>query len=163
MRKPSLIGLACMLVAGIAIYFTLTRPSDEDKIKKVLSDFAAIVTVKPDDTIISRTARLRSKMKDVARDDIAVRVDEMHVDIRGREKLEDDAAKAGLMYSDASCTFINTKIEIDPAATFAKVDTTALVTAKAGGDRKVDKRAVHVLLRKDGDWKIDTLDVASAE
>ena len=163
MKKPSLIGLACAVVAGIAIYFTLSRPSDEDRIKKVLSDFAAIVTVKPNDTILSRTARLRSRMPEVVRDDVAVRIDELHVDLRGRQKLEDDAAKVGLMYQDAECTFINTKIEIDPAATFAKVDTTALVTAKAGGDRKIDKRSVHVLLRKDGDWKIDTLDVAPAD
>jgi hypothetical protein len=54
---------------------------------------------------------------------------------------------------------VNTKIEIDPAATFAKVDTTAVVTAVRGGDREADKRDVHVLLRKDGGWKIDTLTV----
>lgn len=161
MKKPWLIGLACALVAAVAIYFTLMRPSDEDQIKKTLSDFASLVSTKPNDTIISRTARLRSRMKEVARDDVSVRVEEMRIDLRGREKLEDEAAKVALVYQDADCTFVNTRIEIDPAQSFAKVDTTALVTAKTGGERKIDKRPVHVLLRKDGRWLIDTMDVSS--
>jgi hypothetical protein len=99
-------------------------------------------------------------MQEVVRDDVQVTVEELNIDVRGREKLEDDAAKAGLAYSDAECTFIGTKIEIDPAKTFAKVDATALVTAKSGGERKVDKRDVHFLLRNDGGWKIDTLRVS---
>lgn len=163
MRRPALVGLACALVAGVVLYFTFFRASDEDRIHKVLGELASIVSVKPNDTILSRTARLRSRMDRVVRDDVAVRVEELHVDVRGREKLEDEAAKAGLVYADAECTFVGTKIEIDPAGTFAKVDTTALVTARSGGERKLDKRPVHVLLRKDGDWKIDTLDVSPVE
>lgn len=160
MNRKYLVGAACAIVGAIAIYFTLFRASDDDQIKKTLSEFASIVTVKPNDTILSRTARMRSRMKDVVRDDVSVRVEELHIDVRGREKLEDQAAKAGLVYQDAECTFIDTRIEIDPAQSFAKVDTTALVTAKVGGDRKIDKRPVHVLLRKDGRWLIDTMDVS---
>jgi hypothetical protein len=159
MRKPTWIGLACAIVAGIAIYLTLARPSDEDRIKKTLSSFASLVSTKPNDTIISRTMRLRSHMKEVARDDVAVRVDELHLDLRGREKLEDEAAKVALVYQDAECTFIDTRIEMDPGKTMAKVDTTALVTAKAGGERKIDKRPVHLIMRNDGGWLIDSLDV----
>jgi len=159
-NRKALIGGACALVGGVAIYFTLFRASDEDQIRKTLGDFASMVGTKPNDTIISRTMRLRTHMKEVVRDDVAVRVDELHVDLRGREKLEDEAAKVGLVYQDAECTFANTRIEMDPAKTFAKVDTTALVTAKVGGERKIDKRPIHVLLRKDGGWLIDTMDVA---
>jgi hypothetical protein len=161
-----LVGAGCGLVAAIAIYLTFFRASDEDQIKKCLSTFATIVSVKENDTIISRTARMRSRMQEVVRDDVQVTIEELNIDVRGREKLEDDAVKAGLAYSDAECTFIGTKIEIDPAKTFAKVDATAIVTGSSGGTpnpgggRKVDKRDVHFLLRKDGDWKIDTLRVS---
>ena len=157
--KWTIAGL-CALVGAVALYFTFFGASDEDKINKVLSDFASIVSVKPGENILGRTAKMRSRMKDVVRDDVAVRVEELHIDVRTREKLEDEAAKAGLVYNDAECTFVNTKIEIDPAKTFAKVDTTALVTAKVGGERKIDKRPVHVLLRKDGRWLVDTMDVS---
>lgn len=159
MNKKWPIALACAVVAAVAVYLTIFRASDEDKIRKVISTFASIVSVKENDNVIARTARMRSRMQEVVRDDVAVRVEELHIDVRGRQKLEDDAAKAGLLYSDAECTFIDAKVEIDPAATFAKVDATALVTAKAGGERTLHKRHVHFLLRKDGDWKIDTLDV----
>ena len=160
-RSKWAIAAACALVGAIAVYLTLFAASDEDKIKKVLSDFASIVSVKPGENILGRTAKMRSRMKDVVRDDVAVRVEELHIDVRSREKLEEEAAKAGLLYNDAECTFVNTRIEIDPAQSFAKVDTTALVTAKLGnGERKIDKRPVHVLLRKDGGWLIDTMDVS---
>jgi hypothetical protein len=43
------------------------------------------------------------------------------------------------------------------------VDGVALVTAIRGGERKVDKRDVHFLLRKDGAWKVSTIDVASVQ
>jgi len=158
LNRKWIISAGCAVVAAIAAYF-FTLPSDEDQIKKCLSTFASIVSVKENDTIISRTARMRSRMQEVVRDDVQVTVEELSIDVRGREKLEDDAAKAGLAYSDAECTFIGTKIEIDPAKTFAKVDATAVVTAKSGGERKVDKRDVHFLLRKDDGWKIDTLRV----
>jgi len=43
-----------------------------------------------------------------------------------------------------------------------KVDALAVVTGERGGERRVDKRPVHFLLRKDGDWRITTIDVAPA-
>lgn len=144
----------------VALYFTFFRESDENAIKRVLSEFATIVSVKNGDTIISRTVRMRSKMKDVVTDDVTAHVAEMNVDVRGREKLEDDAVKVGLVYASADCAFVVRKLEVDPAGTLAKVDATALVTANRGGERKVDKRDVHFLLRKDGGWKIDSIDVA---
>ncbi|MBX3232751.1 MAG: hypothetical protein KIT84_43520 [Labilithrix sp.] len=160
MTKRWPIALGCLVVAAVALYFTFFRESDENAIKRVLAQFATIVSVKDGDTIISRTARMRSKMQDVVTDGVSAHVAELNVDVRGREKLEEDAIKVGLVYASADCTFVTKKIEIDPAATFAKVDATALVTANRGGERKVDKREVHFLLRKDGGWKIDSIDVA---
>lgn len=157
------IALGCLLVASVALYFTFFRESDESAIKRVLSQFATLVSVKDGETIISRTVKMRSKMKDVVTDGVSTHVTEMNDhgwDVTGREKLEDNAVKVVLLYANADCVFVTKKIEIDPAATFAKVDATALVTANRGGERKVDKRDVHFLLRKDGGWKIDSIDVA---
>jgi hypothetical protein len=152
--------LGCALVASIALYFTFFGSSDEDRIKKTLSDLGTIVAVKEGDTLLSRMARLRSRMKEVVDDDVRVNVSELHLDVVGRHKLEEDAAKAGLVFQNADCAFTNLSIKIDPERTLATVDGVALVTANRGGERKVDKRDVHFLLRRNGDWKITTIDVA---
>jgi len=161
MNKKWAAVLACAVVASVALYLTFFRASEEDKIRKVLTELAKIVAVKEGDTIISRTGRLRSRLKEVVEDDVYVNVAEMNLDVRGRAKLEDDAAKAGLMFQTADCEFTSLSIKVDPGGVVATVDALALVTARRGGERQVDKRDVHFLLRKDGDWKISTIDVAS--
>ena len=160
MKKWGVI-LACVVVASIALWLTFFQASEEDRIRKTLGELAKNVAVKDGDTILSRTARLRSRMKEVVDDDVRVNVAELGIDVRGRHKLEEDAAKAGLMYQSADCELASLSIRVDPAGTVAQVDAVALVTAKRGGERKVDKRDVHFLLHKDGDWKISTIDVAS--
>src|SRR5687768_16517178 len=159
MQKKLTIAGACLVVAAIALYLTFFRASDEDKIKKCLSDFAKTVEVKEGDTIISRTSRMRTKFKDFVDEDVTVYVEELNIDVRGRKKLEDAAAKAGLMYSAATVEFSGTKLKLDAGGNVATVDTTAVVTANKGGERQADKRDVHFLLRKDGDWKITSIDV----
>jgi hypothetical protein len=139
----------------------LFRASDEDKVRRTLDDLATIVAVKDGDTLLSRLGRLRSRMKDVVEDDVRVNVAELNIDVSGRKKLEEDAAKAGLMFQSADCAFTNLTIRVDPGGTIATVDGLALVTANRGGERKVDKRDVHFLLRKDGAWKVSTIDVAT--
>jgi len=161
MNKRWPVALGCLAVAMVALYFTFFRESDENAIKRVIAQLATIVSVKNGDTILSRTARMRGKMKDVVTDDVTAHIDEMNVDVRGREKLEDAAVKVGLVYASADCAFVVRKLEIDPAGTLAKVDAVALVTANRGGERKVDKRDVHFLLRKDGSWKVASIDVAT--
>ncbi len=160
MKKWHLV-LGCAAVASIALWLTFFRASEEDQIKKTLGELARIVAVKDGDTLISRTARLRSQLKDVVYDDIRVDVSELNLDVRGRQKLEDDATKAGLVFQRADCTLVNLSIKVDPAGTLATVDGVALVTAVRGGERRVDKRDVHFLLRKDGAWKVSAVDVAA--
>lgn len=160
MRKSAVVG-ACVLVAAVAIWLTLFRASDEDRIRTTLGELAKIVAVKDGDTLLSRLARLRSRMKEVVEDDVRVNVAELGLDVSGRQKLEEDAAKAGLMFQSADCAFTNLTVRVDPGGTLATVDALALVTANRGGERKVDKRDVHFLLRKDGAWKISTIDVAA--
>ena len=175
-KKWAVVG-GCVAVALVVLYFTFFRSSDEDKIRKTLTTFGQIVMVKDGDTILSRTARLRSRMKEVVDEDVRVNVSELNIDVRGRTKLEEDAAKAGLLYAKADVDFTSVSIKIDaPEATVATVEAVALVTSSHGGDprrvptppggsggeRQIDKRDVHFLLRKDGaDWKITTIDVAA--
>ena len=161
MKKWAVV-LGCAIVAGIALWLTFFRDSEEEKIRKTLGELTKIVSVKEGDTLLSRMARLRSRMKDVVHDDVRVNVAELGIDVRGRHKLEEDAAKAGLMFQSADCELASVSIKVDPAGTVAQADAVALVTAVRGGERKVDKRDVHFLLHKDGDWKISTIDVAVA-
>lgn len=160
MKKWTVV-LACAAVAGVALYFTFFRSSDEERIRKALGELTAAVAVKEGDTLLSRTARLRSRMKGVVDDDVRVHVPELGVDVRGRKRLEEEATRVGLMFQTADCVLSSVSIRLDPAATLAQVDATALVTAKRGGERRVDKRAVHFLVRKSGgEWKVSTIDVA---
>jgi len=158
--KKWVVVLGCAIVASVALWLTFFRASDEDEIRKTLSELTKIVAVKEGDTLLSRMARLRSRMKDVVDDDVRVNVAELNIDVRGRHKLEEDAAKAGLAFQSADCALTSLNVKIDPAGTLAQVDAVALVTASRGGERKVDKRDVHFLLHKDGDWKVSTIDVA---
>lgn len=161
-RNKWAVVLGCTVVAGLALWLTFFRASPEDRIRKTLSELARIVAVKEGDTILSRTARMRSRMRDVVDDDVHVNVAELSLDIRGRKDLQDGAAKAGLVYANADCAFANLTIRVDPGGTLATVDGLALVTASRGGERKVDTRNVHFLLRNaDGTWLVTTIDVAS--
>ena len=153
--------LGCLIVASVALWLTFFRASEEDQIKKTLGELTKIVAVKEGDTLLSRMARLRSRTKEVVDDDVRVNVAELNMDVRGRHKFEEDAAKAGLMFQSADCELVNVSIKVDPGGTVAQADAVALVTAIRGGERKVDKRDVHFLLHKDGDWKISTIDVAA--
>jgi hypothetical protein len=157
--RKALVALGCALVAGVALYFTFFRDTDEERIKKVLSRFAKVVSVKADDNVLSRTGRLRSELKTVVDDGVRVTVPELNVRSSGRKQLEDDAARAGLAFSEAECEFGSVAIKLDEGATFATVDAIAVVTGVRGGERKVDRRDVHFLVRKDGDWKITSIDV----
>ncbi|MBX3219470.1 MAG: hypothetical protein KF795_03055 [Labilithrix sp.] len=158
--KRWMVALACAAVAAVALWVTFFRASEEDRIKQTLAELATIVAVKDGDTLLSRMGRLRSRMKEVVDDDVRVHVAELNMDLRGRHKFEEDATKAGLVFQSADCTFANLSIKVDPDGTVATADGIALVTAVRGGERKVDKRDVHFLLRKDGSWKISTIDVA---
>lgn len=161
MKKWAVV-LGCALVASVALWLTFFGASEEDQIKRTLGELTKIVAVKDGDTLLSRTARLRSRMKEVVADDVRVNVAELSMDVRGRHKLEEDAARAGLAFQSADVELARVSIKVDPAGTLAQVDALALVTAVRGGERKVDRRDVHFLLHKDGDWKIATIDVATS-
>lgn len=154
----------CLAVAGIALYFTFFSSSDEERIRRVLDQLAATIAVKEGENILARTGRIRSQTKDLVEEDVRVNVEERALEVRGRKQLEDEAAKLGLLYQKADCTFASVKLKVDPHPTegsVATVDAVAILTATRGGDARADRRAVHFLLRKDGGWKITSIDVAA--
>ena len=161
MRKWA-IATGCAAVAAIALWFTLFRPSEEDRIRKVLDRFAKAVQVKQDDNIIMRSGRLKSELKETVADDVHVDVSDLNVRVTNRAALVDNATKAGLIFQSADCDLTGMTIKVDENTTTAKVDAIAVVTGDRGGQRKVDRRPVHFLLRKDGDWHITTIDVAGS-
>jgi hypothetical protein len=159
MRKWVIV-VACALVGLVAIYVTIFRGSDEDRIRETLTRFARAVEVKQDDNILSRAGRIKSQLKEIVDDGVRVDVSELGIGVTGRAKFVEDATKAGLVFTSAACEFVGTTIKIDEARTTAQVDTTAVVTGVRGGERRIDRRSVHFLLRNDGGWRITTVDVA---
>ena len=96
-------------------------------------------------------------------DDVYVDVPDLSIRVTSRAALVEDATKAGLVFQSADCSLTGMTIKIDESASSAKVDALAVVTGERGGVHRVDKRPVHFLLRKDGDWRITTIDVAPAQ
>jgi hypothetical protein len=161
MKKWAIVA-GCAAVAAVALWLTVFRPSEEDRIRKVLDRFAKAVAVKKDDNILSRAGRVNSELKETVADDVYVDVADFSIRVTNRKDLAENATKAGLMFSSADCDLTSMTIKVDDSATTAKVDALAVVTGERGGERKVDKRPVHFLLRKDGSWKITTIDVATS-
>jgi hypothetical protein len=161
MKKWAIVA-GCAAAAAVALWLTVFRPSEEDRIRKVLDRFAKAVQVKPDDNILARSGRLRSELKDTVADDVYVDVSDLNIRVTNRAALVENATKAGLVFQSADCSLTGMTIKVDENATTAKVDALAVVTGERGGERRVDKRPVHFLLRKDGDWHITTIDVATA-
>ena len=155
--KSWLIAAACGIVALTIVSALVLRGSDEDRIRAVLVRFAKAVRVKPNDTLFSRNARLKSELKDLVDDDVRVDIDEIGIGVVGRPKLVEDVTKVGVMYGEASCDLDDITIRLDESKTTAKVDALAIVKTQD----KSEKRDVHMLLRKDGAWRITTLEVMS--
>ena len=153
---------ACSVVAAGVLWLTL-RPSDEDRVRKVLDRFVAAVAIKPNENILVRTGRVRSELKETVADDVYVDVPDLNVRASSRARLVESATKVGVLFQSADCQITSVTIKLDESATTAKVDALAIVTGQRGGERKVDKRSVHFLLRRDGDWRITTIDVAAAQ
>ena len=161
-RKKLGIVAACALVAVVTLYFTVFRPSEEDRVRWTVERFVKSVAVKQDENPLARMGRLKGAAKETTTDDIFVSVPDYNVRISDRIALVDNAGKIGLLYQTAECDLTGITVKIDEAATTAKVDATAIVTGSVSGEKRVDKRGIHFLLRKDGDWKITSIDVASA-
>ena len=161
MKKWAIVA-GCAAVAAVALWLTVFRPSEEDRIRKVLDRFTKAVAVKQDDNILSRAGRVNSELKETVADDVYVDVADFSIRVTNRKDLAENATKAGLMFNSADCELTSMTIKVDDSATTAKVDALAVVTGQRGGERKVDKRPVHFLLRKDGTWKITTIDVATS-
>lgn len=153
------IGAACALVAAVVLWFTIFRPSDEARIQKTLDRLAKAVSVRANDNVIARAGRLRSELKEVASDDVSVDVPDVSLHVSGREKVVDGATKAQMVFNSAAVELTGMTIKIDDAKTVATADGLALVTADRGGERKIDKRDVHFLLRNDDGWRVTSIDV----
>ena len=139
MKKWGIVA-GCAVAAAVVLWFTFFRPAEEDRVRKVLDRFAKAVAVKS----------------------VHADVSDVNIRVTSRAALVEDATKAGLVFQSADCSLTGMTIKIDADATSAKVDALAVVTGMRGGERRVEKRPVHFLLRKDGDWRITTIDVAPA-
>lgn len=159
MKKWAIVA-GCVVAAAIALWLTAFRPSEDDRIREVLGRFTKAMTIRREENILSRTGRVRSELKEIVTDIVYVDVPDLDIRTTSRVALGENAVKATLVFSSADCELTGITVKIDDAATTAKVDALALVTGERGGERKVDKRPVHFGLRKDGSWRITSIDVA---
>lgn len=162
MKKWTVAG-ACALIAAVVIWATVFRASEEDRIKETLGRLVKAVIVKEGDNIITRTARIKSELKEVVDDDVRVDVPDLHVSSTGRAAVVEKSAQAGVVFSSADCELTNMRIQIDEGTTTAKVDALATFTGVRGGERRIDRRDVHFLLRKGGQWRVTTIDVRAPD
>lgn len=158
-RKKWTVAAGCVLVAAVALWLTVFSASDEDRIKKQLVRVARTVDVKQDENPLARLGRIQSELRDVVDDDVAVDVRELGLRITGRKKLAENAAQIAAVHSSASAELTSVTVKIDPSGTSAKADARAVVTGVRGGEHRSDTRDVHFLLRKDGGWRITSIDV----
>src|SRR5438270_9546424 len=119
MKKWAIVA-GCAAVAAIALWFTLFRPSEEERIRQVLGRCAKAVAIKPDDNILSRTGRLKSELKETVADDVYVDVPDLNIRTSNRAALVDGAMKASAVFSSADCELTGMTIKVDEAATTAK-------------------------------------------
>ena len=118
--------------------------------------------VKEGDNLLTRTARIKSELSEVVDDDVRVDVPDLHLSSTGRAAVVEKSAQAGIVFTSADCELTGMKIQLDEGGSTAKVDALAVFTGVRGGERRVDKRDVHFLLRKDGQWRVTTIDVRAA-
>ncbi len=161
-RSRALVAASCVLVFAIALWFTFFRASEEDKVRRTLDRFVEVVRVKPGDNLLARAGRLRSGFKELVSEDVHVDVPDLGIRLTSRDKLAEGATAAAAAYTSADATLTNVRIRIDESNTTAKADVLLLMTAERGGDRRVDRRDVHFLLRNDDGWKITTIDAAGS-
>lgn len=160
--KKWAVAAGCALVAAVVVWLTL-HASDEDRIKSTLAKLVKAVMVKEGDNILSRTARIKSELKDAVAEDVRVDVPDLGIRVTGRQALVEKAAQAGLFFTSADCELVGTRILLDESRTMAKVDATAVFTGVRAGERRVDRRYVHLIVRKDGEWRVDTIDIRAAD
>jgi hypothetical protein len=151
----------CAVAAVVVLGVSLFRPSEEDRVREVLGRFVKAVAIRRDDNPVARAGRVKSELKETVADDVYVDVADFGVRVATRADLGQKAIQAPAVFTSADCELTGLTIKIDESKTSAKVDALALVTGERGGERKVDKRPVHFLLRKDGAWKITTIDVGT--
>jgi hypothetical protein len=146
---------------GAVLCFVLFRGSEEARVRETLERFAAIVRVKPDDNVLARAGRLRSGFKELVTDDVHVDVPDLSMRLSSRDDLAAGATSAAAAYGSADATLTSVRIRIDESETTATADALVIVDGVRGGERRVDRRDVHFLLRNDGGWRIAAIDVAS--
>lgn len=152
----------CAAVALVAIGVTIFWPSDEARVRKVLDRFATVVSFKSDSNPLLRAGKLRSETKELVTDDVHVVVADTNVHVATRDQLVEAALASAAYFADAATvSFTGLTVKIDPAATTAIVDGTAVVTGDRGGEHQVDRRPIHFLLRNGDGWRISTIDVAA--
>lgn len=155
-----------LLLAGVAIVFTLSRHSDEDLIRGQLSRLAKAVRVTAgpgESNPLLRVARLRSEFREIFEADVRVTIPELPMALPTEPvALADSAAQLTVIYRAFDVDFSDVQIKLDDARLTAQVQATANVAATSRDGLSRDTRPVDFLLRKvDGTWRVSSINVSA--
>ena len=149
---------AAVLLAGLAWW--LFGDSDEAKIRARLDEIANAVETKQDENIAFRALRLKRIIEEGFEPNASLRTAELP-ETTGVKDLTALAATVPRFYGDLDVNIGKTDLHVEPAANLARATADVTVSGNMGGEHRRDERTVVFMLRKrDGDWRIELIDVA---
>lgn len=157
--RRTLAGLVAAISVGGLVWFSF-RDSDETKIRARLDQIADAVAAKQGESIAFRALRLRRIFEEAFEPEASVRAAELP-DTSGVKDLTALAVSAPRLYGDLDVNVRVTDIHVESAANQARATAEVKVSGNVDGELRRDERnAVFVLRKRDGEWRIELIDVA---
>lgn len=157
-RRTLLWVAVAALLAGLGWWFF--ADSDEAKIRARIDQIASAVETKADENMAFRALRLRRVFEEGLEPNASLRAPELQ-DTSGVKELAMLAASVPRFYGELDVSIGKTDVHVEPAANQARATALVTVSGRMGGELRRDERSVVFVLRKrDGDWRIELIDVA---
>jgi hypothetical protein len=161
-KKSWIIGaIALVLVLGGGIGWTVLRPSDEAKIRKVLDRLVHAVEPRPNANPIFEMGRVKGEFGELLTERVEVSIPDIGGVPSSRNELAQAAVAAGSRFGVGDLELSVSEIKLDDAHTRADVD--SIVRMKRQGSAfSREERRVHFSLRNDDGWRVTSINVSAA-
>ncbi len=162
MKKSWLLGVvALVVVLGGVVAWTILRPSDEAKIRKVLERLVHAVEPRPNANPVFELGRVKGEFSEILTERVEVSIPDIGGVPSGRNELAQAAVAAGGRFGVGDLELSVSEIKLDEAHTRADVD--SIVRMKRQGSALTrEERRVHFSLRNDDGWRVTSVNVSAA-
>jgi hypothetical protein len=157
-----LVPLIAALVTLSVVLVIVLAPSEEDRIRQVLTRITLAVAPRAQPNPIGDYARISDTFKETLAERVEITVPELPTLPSSRAELAQGAMQGGARLGPSDMRLTNIEVKLDESKTSAKVDAVVLIRPKTQG-RSPAKRRVHFSLRKDDTWRVYSINVAEAE